>query len=217
MAGESLFRIAHARFEKYASRDGRVAWRSSPEPPVEWGMHPRTRELLEYLDEQRAVLHTAFDAIPGPLRDRAPAEGRWSAAAIIEHLAIVEARVSARLSALISEARATGLGPEPSLEPVLPTINVGQVVDRGTRRTAPEAIQPTGLSADAAWTSLEEAGTSVRNLMKASDGLALGTVSMPHPVFGPSSAYHWFAFVGAHEARHAAQIREIAGALPASC
>jgi hypothetical protein len=38
-------------------------------------------------------------------------------------------------------------------------------------------------------------------------------VSMPHSVFGPSSAYHWFAFVGAHEARHAAQIREIAGAL----
>jgi hypothetical protein len=173
-------------------------------------MHPRTRELQEYLDEQRSVLRAAFDAVPAPLRNRPPAEGRWSPAAIIEHLAIVEARVSARLGALISEARARGLGAEPSSEPVLPTINVGQVVDRRTRFTAPEAIQPTGLSAEAAWTALEEAGKGVRNLMKASDGLALGTVSMPHPVFGPSSAYHWFAFVGAHEARHAAQIREIA-------
>jgi hypothetical protein len=178
-------------------------------------MHPRTRELLDYLDQQRAVLRTAFDAIPAPLRDRPPTDGRWSAAAIIEHLALVETRVSARLAALISDARASGVGAEPSLEPVLPTINVERVIDRGTRFTAPEAIQPTGLGADAAWTALEEAGKGVRDLVNASDGLALGTVSMPHPVFGPSSAYHWFAFVGAHEARHAAQIREIADALPA--
>jgi hypothetical protein len=178
-------------------------------------MHPRTRELLDYLDQQRAVLRTAFDAIPAPLRDRAPAEGRWSTGAIIEHLALVEARVSARLSPRIAEARSSGLGLEPSLAPVLPTINVGQIVDRGTRVTALEATQPTGLGADAAWTALEEAGKGVRDLVNASDGLALGTVSMPHPVFGPSSAYHWFAFVGANEARHAAQIREIADALPA--
>jgi hypothetical protein len=177
-------------------------------------MHPRTRELLDYLDEQRAVLRAAFDAVPAPFRDRAPAADRWSTAAVIEHLAIVEARVTARLSALISEARASGLGAEPSSEPVLPTINVGQVVDRGTRLTAPAAIQPTGgLSADAAWMALEGAGRGVRDLVNASDGLALGTVSMPHPVFGPSSAYHWFAFVGGHEARHAAQIREIADTL----
>jgi hypothetical protein len=182
---------------------------------VQWRMHPRTRELLDYLDQQRAVLRTAFDAIPAPLRDRAPAEGRWSTAAIIEHLALVEARVSARLAPRISEARASGLGAEPSLEPVLPTINVGQIVDRGTRVTALEATRPTGLGADAAWTALEEAGKGVRDLVHASDGLALGTVSMPHPVFGPVSAYHWFAFVGAHEARHAAQIREIGAALPA--
>jgi hypothetical protein len=178
-------------------------------------MHTRTRELLDYLDQQRAVLRAAFDAIPAPLRDRAPADGRWSTGAIIEHLALVEARVSARLSPLISEARVGGLGAETSLEPVLPTINVGQVVDRSTRLTAPEATQPIGLSADAAWTALQDAGQGVRDLVSACDGLALATVSMPHPVFGPSSAYHWFAFVGAHEARHAAQIREIADALPA--
>jgi hypothetical protein len=178
-------------------------------------VHPRTRELLDYLDQQRAVLRAAFDAIPAPLRDRAPAADRWSTAGVIEHLAIVETRVSARLSALISEARAAGLGAEPSSEPVLPTINIGQVVDRSTKLAAPDAIQPTGLGADAAWTALEEAGKGVRDLMNASDGLALGSVSMPHPVFGPSSAYHWFALVGAHEARHAAQIREIADAFRA--
>jgi hypothetical protein len=120
------------------------------------------------------LTRSAFDAIPAPLRDLAPAEGRWSIADIVEHLALVEARVSARLSPLISEARASGLGAEPSLESVLPAINVGKVLDRGTRVTAMETVQPTGLSADAAWTALEEAGKDVRDLVNASDGLATG-------------------------------------------
>jgi hypothetical protein len=58
--------------------------------------------------------------------------------------------------------------------------------------------------------ALEEAGRGVRHLVNERAGLAVGTVSMPHPVSGPSSAYHLFAFVGAHEARHATQIRQIA-------
>jgi hypothetical protein len=82
-------------------------------------------------------------------------------------------------------------------------------IARAHRAQAPEAIHPTGLSADAAWNALEEAGKHVREVLNASDGLALGTLSMPHALFGPLSASHWLAFVGAHEARHAAQIREI--------
>ena len=172
--------------------------------------HPRTREILEYLDEQRAVLRAAFDAVPAGERERTPAAGRWSVAGNIEHLAIVETRVSGRLSALIAEAKAAGLiGPEPSSEPVLPGIGAGRAADRNTRLAAPEAIHPTGLSADAAWDALEEAGKRVREVLNAGDGLALGTLSMPHPLFGPLSTYHWLAFVGGHEARHAAQIREI--------
>ncbi len=50
----------------------------------------------------------------------------------------------------------------------------------------------------------------MRDVLHAGDGLAIGTLSLPHPLFGPLTAYHWLAFVGAHEARHAAQIREIA-------
>jgi hypothetical protein len=49
--------------------------------------------------------------------------GRMTAP-VSPEVALVEARVSARLAALISEARASGLGAEPSREPVLPTINL---------------------------------------------------------------------------------------------
>jgi hypothetical protein len=40
------------------------------------------------------------------------------------------------------------------------------------------------------------------------DGLALSAMTHPHPLLGPLSRYAWIALVGAHEARHAAQLRE---------
>jgi hypothetical protein len=173
-------------------------------------MHPRTDELLQYLDAQRAVLRAAFDAVPTDLRDKEPAPGRWSPNAIVEHLAIVDGRVAGLLSARIAEGRAAGsLGPDPSTDPILPTVDVSSILDRTTRVTAPEPIRPTtALDADAAWAALEQATTAVRASVMEGDGLALDTIMHPHPRFGPISLYHWIVVVGAHEARHAAQIRE---------
>jgi hypothetical protein len=37
-----------------------------------------------------------------------------------------------------------------------------------------------------------------------------------HPVLGPIDLYQWILFVAVHEARHTAQIREIAAALAAT-
>ena len=72
-------------------------------------MHPRIRELLEYLDVQRALLTAAFDAVPAGARDRRPAPGEWSAAGVIEHLAIVEQRVAGFTSTLIAAAKTDGV------------------------------------------------------------------------------------------------------------
>jgi len=175
-------------------------------------MHPRTSELVKYLDEQRAGLRQAYDAVPAALRDRKPTPDRWSAANVVEHLAIVEGRIAARFAGLIAEARANGLAAEPSTDPILPAIDLTRVLNRAptARINAPDPIQPTGLSGDAAWAALEQSRAALRETMKAGDGLAIGTLSSPHPLFGPLPLYHWYAFLGAHEARHAAQIREIA-------
>ena len=173
-----------------------------------WAMHPRIRELSEYLDAQRAVLREAFEGVPAALRDQAPAPGRWSAAGVVEHLALVEQRIAGVLLAKITAARAAGLVEEPSTDPILPSVNVAAVLDRSRRVETPSIGAPTGLSAEAAWAALEQSRTSLRNVLHAGDGLALETITHPHPIFGRLSAYQWFAFVGAHEARHAAQIRE---------
>jgi hypothetical protein len=172
-------------------------------------MHPRIRELLDHLDSQRAILRAAFDAVPAAARDRSPAPDRWSPAGIVEHLAIVEQRVGPALAARIASARADGVGVDTSSEPVLPTLDLERVVSRTTRVNAPEMSHPSGLDAETAWAALERAGTAVRETLRSADGLALGTITHPHPFFEALSLYEWFALIGSHEARHAAQIREI--------
>jgi hypothetical protein len=94
-------------------------------------MHSITRELLEYLDEQRSVLKSSFESVPTEMRDRPPSPERWSAANIIEHLAIVEARISKLLSVRIDEAR-SGLLAEIRTAPILPTIDYKRMYDRST-------------------------------------------------------------------------------------
>lgn len=179
-------------------------------------MHSRTKELLDYLDHQRAALRAAFEAVPAPLRDRAPAPGRWSTAQCVEHLSIVGGRIAEALTTKVADAKARGLAAETATDPILPHTDHEKVLDRSTKFSAPDPIQPTGVSADAAWAAIERSGTAMRDAVSAADGLALGSVSWPHPRFGSLTAYQWIAFSGAHEGRHAAQIREIAETLAAA-
>jgi hypothetical protein len=176
-------------------------------------MHPRIHELLGYLDGQRTILRAAFDDVPRELLEWTPAPGRWSVAGVIEHLAIVEARVARRLSERIANARTEGCATEDSCDPVLPTLDLTRTLDRTNRLTAPAPLNPTGLSAEAAWAALERAGESVRQALRSADGLALAAISMEHPFIGWMTLYQYFALVGTHEARHAAQIREIIAAV----
>jgi DinB family protein len=173
-------------------------------------MHPRTRELLTFLDEQRQVLCAAIDGVAPSLRDRRPPNGGWSVANIVEHLAIVERRMAMRIAASIGEARNAGLGHETSTASVVNAADVARLVNREAKITTPEASQPTGnLAAPQAWTALEESTAIVRGTLVDADGLAIGRLALPHPVLGPASLYQWFVFIGGHEARHAAQIREL--------
>jgi hypothetical protein len=170
-------------------------------------MHSITRELLAYLDEQRSVLRSAFESVPPELRDRAPAPERWSAANVVEHLAIVETRIHGLLTERIQEAR-SGLAVDTNTEPLLPTIDYKRMYDRSNRVKAPEAVIPTGLDPVSAWSALEKAGSMLREMLVTNDGLALSSITHPHPRFGVLSVYQWVAFLGAHEVRHAEQIRE---------
>jgi uncharacterized protein YndB with AHSA1/START domain len=174
-------------------------------------MHPRTREILDHLDRCHTELKDAVAEVPPSLQKTRTAPDRWSVAEIVEHLALVEARIGKLLIPALNEAAAGALENETSS--VHPMMDVSRVVDRSQRITAGEASQPqAGLDLEDGLATLEERREELRQAVLAADGRALGAVIRPHPRFGDLNLYQWLLFTGAHEARHAAQVREIAAA-----
>lgn len=180
-------------------------------------MQARVREVLTHLESHRTALEAAVASIPEVVRDRRPGADRWSVAEILEHLVIVETRIALLLTETIETARASGLRLETDTAPVVPTVPVASLLDRSARIVARENSVPTGkLDAAAGLALLAQARQALKETLLAADGLALGELVLPHPRLGALSVYQWFVFLGAHEGRHAAQIREVGGALERS-
>ena len=181
-------------------------------------MHPRTEDILSHLEENRATLPVAVAAVPSSLRETRPAPNRWSVAEVLEHLTRVEEQITRVLAAKLSEARVTGvLGPEEATSRVTDSIDRDLLLDRRRRITAGERVLPRGeMDSATALAGLDTTRANLRELVTSHDGLSLGVISFPHPVLGVIDGYQWFAFIGTHEARHAAQIREIGESLTGS-
>lgn len=173
-------------------------------------MHPRTQEVLTYLDSRRADLWSAVDAIPADAHARRPPDGGWSIAGIVEHLGRAESAMTAMLQRHIQDARASGLGTETDSDPIVPTIDVDGLLDRRQPIVAREALHPAGLDIRQGREALERARATLREMVVACDGLALSTVRAPHGRLGELNVYQWLVFIGTHEARHTHQILEVA-------
>lgn len=177
-------------------------------------MHPRTAELLDHLDRTRRELRAAVDAHPAATLAIEPGAGQWSVLGVLEHLVIVEGRLTAMLGQKIAEARAAGIGQEQDTGSIIAHASEARALDRTKKIVASEAIQPKTIRAlPQILASLDETRAALRNLVASTDGLALGGIQFPHPVFGPMDGYGWFRFIGLHEMRHTAQIREIGASL----
>jgi len=174
-------------------------------------MHPRTEELLHELDESRGVLRAAVDSVPPSLHQTRPGPDRWSVAEVLEHLSRVEDGLTRLLASKLAEAKMTGmLEPEAESGPIADAIDRDRILDRTRQIVASERVQPrSGLDSAAGLDALARSRDKLRDLVTAHDGLAIGAITHPHPVLGVINGYQWFAFISAHEARHAAQIREI--------
>jgi hypothetical protein len=107
-------------------------------------MHPRVRELAAFLDDSHRDLLDTVNRIPIERRHKRPPDGGWSIAEIVEHLAIVEARMTGSFAAWVAEAQASGLAAETDEGSILDRFDVAPFIDRGRRRVASAASRPTG-------------------------------------------------------------------------
>jgi hypothetical protein len=179
-------------------------------------MHPRMQELLDFMDEQYAAFRAAAEAVPAADRERQPEPGRWSVAQVVDHVARVEGVGAHRVREKLAEARTQGADEETETGPVISPALLAKLTDRSFRLQAPERAHPNpDARFDESWAALEAAHQQVRQTYADADGLALERLQMPHPALGMLDLYQWGVAMGGHEARHAAQIREIGDTLAA--
>lgn len=173
--------------------------------------HPRVIEVVRFLDETRADVVRAIAAFPRDRWQDVPAAGGWSAAQIIDHLRVVEHGIVRLLQKLIPEAITAGHPAETATSSVLNETFIARTMDRSRRIEAPPRVLPTSApDIEAGLAAMATERTALLSALQPGDGLALGTLHWAHPALGTLDLYQWLVFVGAHEARHTAQLREIA-------
>jgi len=175
-------------------------------------MHPRLAAVIAYADIARSELLAAIDEISEPLREARPAEMAWSAAEVLEHLTRVEKGVAKLVALKVGEMQTLEAPPPEAPDMVAVELSrFTMIADRSIHIDAPERVVPEGeMSASAARAALLETRGMLLDQLHAGDGLAYSTILHPHPLFGALNLYEWVFFIGAHERRHTAQIREIA-------
>lgn len=177
-------------------------------------MHPRLREIVDYLAESRTVLLDALAAIPETLREERPRADAWTPGEVIGHLAMVEGSVARLLDRRAERARAEGLALDAETSSVLGCIDDRRIDVVESRIDAPEIVRPaSGTSAAAALDSLAGTRRALLAAIDRADGLDLTAIGARHPVLGELDLYAWLVMVGKHERRHARQLESLHAAL----
>ncbi|HEX7359682.1 MAG TPA: DinB family protein [Bryobacteraceae bacterium] len=162
------------------------------------------RRARDYLDKTETGVRDAVLGMSDAQWKFKPAPGRWCAAEIVEHLAIVAAGAEQQLNKM-ADAPAAPSGRDTK---AIDAHILKAVPDRSARLQAPDAILPTGR-----WTpreSQEELFAHCRHLrsrLESADHLREHVV--PNVFLGPLDGYQWILLVAAHNARHTKQILEL--------
>lgn len=174
-----------------------------------------TEQILARLSAERAGLVARLERIPAARQNVRPTPERWSVAEVLEHLVRLEMGLT-KLLALKGQAPPAADVPAPPAD-ALGTPQFGALVrDRSKPLEAPERVRPEGkLSAEEALARLQAARAALLEAFASADAEALDRQTHVHPFFGPLTLRSWMALAADHEARHAAQIGEIADQLSA--
>jgi len=161
-------------------------------------------QLLDLLRESRQRFLTSFAGVTDEQSCLRSAEGCWSVADCVEHVAAAETF----MLRLVQGPRS----PRPAGAPNREEIFLRRMTDRTTKTTSPEGARPTGrfgsLEAAAKQFATARAGT-IRFVEECLDDLRTTEVKHPHPLFGDVSAYEMVIIMAKHAERHALQIEEI--------
>ena len=168
-------------------------------------MTPAERERLtnSLSETRRRLLETVQSLSPAQL-DYKSGPDRWSAAQIVEHLAIVEGFILIRTDATLKSPE-----PKPSAWQGRDDALIETIRNRESRVQASERVRPAGqLRHEELLRQFDAARGRVIDFV-ATTNAPLRSFCSPHPLFGDLDCYQWLLFTAAHCERHHAQILEV--------
>ncbi|HYY42055.1 MAG TPA: DinB family protein [Pyrinomonadaceae bacterium] len=168
-----------------------------------------------------ADIFAANDAIRSRLSARAaelneaqqnfrPTADAWSPAEIVEHLALIEGRLTKLFSMMLHKLESAATEAGATARPMQP-FSLDEFAGQARQRfNAPEEVRPSGgvklADALAQLQASRAALNALRPRVEAVDG---ATATYQHPAFGALNLYQWLAFIGAHEERHLRQLERL--------
>lgn len=164
-------------------------------------------DVAARLAASRELLREAVASLPAAAWAAPGTPGRWTAAEILEHLALTE-------WAVVEFVRGTLLT-WPRHDPAIALPSDAEVLRAAADRThpleAPERLRPVGMGGrPAALFAGIEAARDAAVALADAHGEALRARTAPHPHFGQLDGAQWLLFLAGHAERHAAQLRALA-------
>jgi hypothetical protein len=162
------------------------------------------KDIAAQLESARAELLVVVSGLTEEQARTRPAPDRWSVLECLEHVNYVERR-------FLGMVKRSEAGTPAERDAAKEAALQERVIDRGNRRTAPEAVHPTGKYGSISQ-ALEEFNTARDETVRfaAEEGVNLLSRSASHPVLGPLNGVEALLLIAGHGRRHTAQIRDAA-------
>lgn len=164
----------------------------------------QVNDVAEQLESARAELIRLVSGLTEEQARTRPAPGRWSVLECVEHVNFVERR-------FLGMVRESEPGTPAERDAAKEAALKQRVLDRSNRRTAPEAVVPTGKYASIAEAVKDFNASRDETLRFSSEqGVNLLSRSASHPVLGPMNGVEALLLIAGHGRRHTVQMREAA-------
>ncbi len=163
--------------------------------------------MHDYLERALKVAEGAAHGMTAEELARRPAEGKWSAAEILEHLSrAFSSTVSLLNRHLTSGSPADRNATWPERERTWAVIELGMFPNG---RPAPEFTVPKGISPREALPRFRETLAAMDEAIARCEARFGGAKIASHAIFGPLTARQWRKFHWVHTRHHAKQIRRV--------
>ena len=171
----------------------------------------KLQELVDRISYQRDKLLESVSGLTDAQLNHKAAETEWSISDVLNHVSLTDEANAKLTSNFLKRARATSPPSDPSpsesvinsMDEIFPRMNEAKF-------QAPEFVTPhPHAPVDESMARLKSSRERMLANVEQLDGLDLSGLTFAHPFAGALNAYQWILMAGAHEARHAAQIKRM--------